>query len=80
MAIEKENTEINDRKVTIMIPITAPDQPDVGVYLNDKYYVIKRGEPVEVPLALAEIILGSEEMKMKNMKYMQKAMLRNENK
>ena len=42
--------------VKIKLPLTRTEKEDVYVALNGKSYLIKRGEYVEVPVGVAEIL------------------------
>ena len=57
-----------EKKVTIMIPLTEKEQGDVFVSINERTWLIKRGEPVDVPECVADVIRQSEEQKMKTLK------------
>ena len=48
--------------VTIRLPKTRELQDDVFVSVNHRSWLIRRGENVEIPAAVAEVILHSEEM------------------
>lgn len=50
------------KTVKIRIPRTRKDQEDVFVSVNLKTYLIKRGEEVEVPESVAEVLRHQEEM------------------
>lgn len=57
-----ETTDPMKQMVRIKLPKDRENkQPDLFVGLNGKTYLIKRGEAVEVPLPVAEIIQHSEE-------------------
>jgi hypothetical protein len=51
-----------EKKVKIRLPITRSEKEDVYVAVNGKSYLIKRGEEVEVPDFVAEVLQHSEEM------------------
>ena len=59
----------NAKKVKIKIPLTRTDKNDVYVCLNGVGYLIKRGEEVEVPKGVAEILQHKEEMLAVAMEY-----------
>lgn len=67
-AVEKEvvDTEVlkedKEELVTVQLPLTREKQDDVFVGLNGQTWKIKRGEPVEVPKAVKEILDNSERM------------------
>lgn len=62
MAEAKKTEEAKERMYTIKLPITEKKQADVYVRLNNKTYLIQRGEEVEVPEGVYEILKNSEEM------------------
>lgn len=50
------------KKVKIKLPLTRGEKDDVYVAVNGKSYLIKRGEEVEVPESVVEVLKNSEEM------------------
>lgn len=58
MANEKKAPEM----VKIRLPLTRGEKDDVYVAVNGKSYLIKRGETVEVPACVAEVLEHQEEM------------------
>lgn len=58
-----------DKKVKIKLPLTRSEKDDVYVCLNGASYLIKRGETVEVPEGVAEILQHREEMLATAMEY-----------
>lgn len=56
-------------KVKIKLPLSRTEKDDVYVCLNGKSYQIKRGETVEVPAGVAEILQHREEMLSIAMEY-----------
>lgn len=54
-------TNTTPKKVKIKLPLTRTEKDDVWVALNGKSYLIKRGETVEVPAGVAEILQHKEE-------------------
>ncbi len=60
---------MSEEKVKIKIPLTRTEQDDVYVALNGKTYLIKRGEEVEVPVGVKEIIEHSEQMLSQAMEF-----------
>lgn len=60
MATEKK--EEAKKTVKIRIPRIKNDDSDVFVSVNEKTYLIKRGEEVEVPESVAEVIRNAEAM------------------
>lgn len=55
-------TEKTEKTVKIRIPRTKKDQEDVFVSVNNYTCIIKRGEEVEVPDYVAEVLQHQEEM------------------
>ena len=50
------------KKVKVRLPLTRKEKGDVYVAVNGKSYLIKRGEDVEVPEYVAEVLRHKEEM------------------
>ena len=75
MALKKaaEAPVVSD-KVTVSLPRpTRPDEPNFRlVGLNGKFYKVMRGVPVEVPVAVAEIIFNSEDAENAALDYITK--------
>lgn len=57
------------KKVKIKIPKTRDNADDVYVAVNGKSWLIKRGEYVEVPECVAEVLQHQEEMLSQAMDY-----------
>lgn len=51
-----------EKKVKIKLPLTRSEKDDVFVGVNGSTYLIKRGETVEVPASVAEVLQHREEM------------------
>jgi hypothetical protein len=51
-----------EKKVKIKLPLTRTEKEDAYVCVNGNSYQIKRGETVEVPESVAEVLQHSEEM------------------
>ena len=65
MATTKTETkEVKEevRMVKIKIPLTRKEKDDVWVAVNGQKFLIKRGEEVEVPEYVAEVLQRREEM------------------
>lgn len=65
-------TKINDtsvKMVKVKIPRTRADQEDVFASVNNYTCIVKRGEYVEVPDFIAEVLEHQEEMLEKIMLY-----------
>ena len=58
-----------EKKVTIVIPLSRHETDDYWVAVNGEKYLIKRGEPVEVPVYIAEAIRRSDKMIAEAMAY-----------
>jgi len=52
----------SEKKVKIKLPLTRAEKDDVFVGVNGKTYLIKRGEAVEVPESVAEVLQHREKM------------------
>lgn len=52
-----------EKTVKIRIPKEHADQEDVFVSVNERTWLIKRGETVEVPECVAEVLANSERMR-----------------
>ena len=50
------------KKVKIKLPLTRNEKDDVYVCVNGESFLIKRGETVEVPDYVAEVLQHREEM------------------
>lgn len=57
------------KKVKIKIPKTRDNSDDVYVAVNGRSFLIKRGEYVEVPEYVAEVLQHQEEMLAEAMAY-----------
>lgn len=55
-------TASTKKTVKIKLPLTRNEKEDVYVAVNGKSYLIKRGETVEVPASVAEVLQHKEEM------------------
>lgn len=51
-----------EKKVKLRIPRTKSENDDVYVSVNDRSWLIRRGEEVEVPECVAEVLLHQEQM------------------
>ncbi len=56
-------------KVKIKLPLSRTEKDDVYVAVNGKPYQIKRGETVEVPDYVAEVLQHQEEMLAEAMEF-----------
>lgn len=62
-----------EKKVKIRLPLTRTEKNDVLVGVNGKTWLIKRGEEVEVPECVAEVLKHKEEMLTEAMAYEEQA-------
>lgn len=62
-------TETKTKMVKIKLPLTRNEKEDVYVAVNGKSYLIKRGETVEVPASVAEVLQHKEEMLAQAMEF-----------
>ena len=62
-------SEAKQKMVKIKIPRTKADQEDVFVSVNNYTCIVKRGEYVEVPDFVAEVLEHQEEMLDKIMNF-----------
>ena len=51
-----------EKTVKIKLPRTRSEQEDVFVSVNNRTFLIKRGEEVEVPACVAEVLTHQEKM------------------
>lgn len=66
----KENKKNETKKtVRIKLPLTRSEKDDVYVAVNGKSYLIKRGEWVDVPAGVAEVLQHKEEMLAQAMEF-----------
>lgn len=57
------------KKVKIKLPLTRSEREDVFVGINGKTWLIKRGEEVEVPRNVAQVLRRKERMLSIAMEY-----------
>ena len=62
MAEVKKETVAKEKTVKIKLPLTRTEKNDVFVGVNGRTWLIKRGEEVEVPECVAEVLRHKEEM------------------
>lgn len=62
-----------EKMVKVKFDITRHEKDDIYVALNGKPYLIKRGEEVEVPIGVAEILKHKEEMLAQAIKFEEQA-------
>lgn len=51
---------MEEKRVTIRLPLTREQREDVFVGINGKTWLIKRGEQVQVPQAVANVLARKE--------------------
>lgn len=54
--------KMKNKTVTVRLPKTKELQDDVFVSVNQRSWLIRRGETVEVPACVAEVLQHSEDM------------------
>lgn len=59
---KEENNMAKEKTVKIKLPRTRSEQEDVFVSVNNRTFLIKRGEEVEVPACVAEVLAHQEKM------------------
>jgi hypothetical protein len=59
---ETTATNKTPKMVRIKLPLTRTEKNDVYVAVNGKSYLIKRGEYVDVPACVAEVLENKEKM------------------
>ena len=77
MADETKTPETNEKPVkeklvTIRLPLTRENQGDVFVRVNHRTWLIKRGETVQVPECVVEVLNNSERALMEGIEYQSK--------
>lgn len=70
---EKKEKPQGEKRVTIMLPLSRNEKDDVYVGINGKGYLIKRGEPVEVPVSVAEVLRHRDDMINKALEFEESA-------
>ena len=81
MAVKKEPDVIEEpmapeewmeEKVAIRLPLTRENQGDVFVRVNERTWLIKRGETVQVPRCVLEVLENSERAVLESIEYQSK--------
>lgn len=62
-----------EKKAKIKLPLTRTEKDDVYVAVNGKSFLIKRGEEVEVPAYVAEVLTNREKLLESALAYEAKA-------
>lgn len=70
--VVEEVTEVGEELVTIRLPLTRENQADVYVQVNNRNWLIKRGETVRVPRCVVEVLENSEKAILEGIKYQNK--------
>lgn len=55
-------SEKGQKRITILIPESEVDTQPVQVYVNGRSYIMKRGEEVEVPESVVEVLNNAKQM------------------
>lgn len=70
MSKATENNTVNEeKKVVVTLPILNEDDMVQYVAVNGRSFMIRRGEEVEVPECVAEVLKNSERQKLEAMKF-----------
>lgn len=64
-------TEIKPKTKMVYIPKTSRDDDGQFVGVNGKRYLVKKGQSVEVPIEVAEVIEAAEKRKQINAKFIE---------
>lgn len=67
--VTKTAEETAGQTVKLRLPKLREQQEDVFVSVNNRTWLIKRGEEVEVPACVAEVLQHAEEMADQAMQY-----------
>ncbi len=67
-----ETEDKGEKLVTIKLPITRENQKDVFVRVNHRTWLIKRGEYVQVPECVVEVLSNSEKAVLEGIEYQKK--------
>ena len=67
--VEMPMNEEGERMVKIRLPITRDDQKAVYVRVNDRTWLIPRGQEWEVPECVAEVLENAEKQQLERMEY-----------
>lgn len=62
MSKEIKETKENKDMVYVKLPRVGVEQEDVFVSVNNRTYIVKRGEKVAVPKSVAEVLAHQEKM------------------
>ena len=66
---KKPANKAEEKLVTITLPFTRTLKDDVYVSINDRDWLIKRGEAVQVPECVAEVLQHQEKMLLEAIQY-----------
>lgn len=64
---------VKERRVKVMLPIINENDMTQYVAVNGRSFLIRRGEEVEVPESVAEVLKNSENQKREALRYQQEA-------
>ena len=67
--VEEPIVEEGDKLVKIRLPITRDDQKAVYVRVNDRTWLIPRGQEWEVPECVAEVLENAEKQQLERMEF-----------
>lgn len=62
-----------EKKIKIKLPLTRTEKDDVWVAVNGVSYLIKRGEEVEAPASVVEVLQNQERMLAEAMAFEEQA-------
>ena len=65
----KEQAPEQEELISIRLPLTKELQSDVFVRVNQRTWLIKRGETVQVPLCAAEVLEHAEQATMEGLEF-----------
>lgn len=68
----KEVLDPMEEPVTIRLPLTKENEADLFVRVNQRTWLIKRGETVTIPRCAVEVIEHSEEALRESIEYQRK--------
>lgn len=63
MAESKKTEEKKPDTVKVILPLTRTEKDDVFVSVNNDQYLIKRGEEVEIPRSVYQVLKHSDKAK-----------------
>lgn len=66
---EPEIEEQQEELISIRLPLTKERQDDVFVRVNQRTWLIKRGETVKVPACVVEVLEHADQAEIDGMRY-----------